>query len=76
MTTKLLVTDSWFRIITDWQPWFERALREALPDFPMQTLLQFSSPQAASMLPSIDYNEGGKSHEWVLALLLYLLISL
>jgi hypothetical protein len=47
-------------MITDWQPWFAKPLQEAFPDFPVQALLHFSSPQTSSMLPSIDYNEGGK----------------
>lgn len=53
----LLTTRS---IITDWHPWFKKALQNALPDFPIQTLQHFTTPQVSSMLPSIDYNEGGE----------------
>ncbi|RFU34416.1 hypothetical protein B7463_g1904, partial [Scytalidium lignicola] len=47
-----------FLIITDWRREFGTPFHNALPDFPMQTLMYFDTPEVASVLPTIDYNEG------------------
>ncbi|KAH8819972.1 hypothetical protein F5884DRAFT_849257 [Xylogone sp. PMI_703] len=47
-----------FLVITDWSREFRKPFHSTFLDFPIQTLLCFDTPDVASMLPAIDYNEG------------------
>jgi hypothetical protein len=49
-----------YSIIEGWQAWFLDSFREALPDFPLESLLYFGAEGGPAMLPLVDNEERGK----------------